>query len=116
MTTAILAANDVKISGFKYEGQTIPNDVNIAGLLTGGGVNLLNLLFFGVGLVFFFNLLFAAWEYVTSTGNQNQIQAATKRLTNALLGIAIVVSSYIIIRIIGNMIGFGSGTGVDDII
>lgn len=85
--------------------KNIPFNTDIAGLFTGGKLNLLELLFFFVGIIFFFSLIFASYSYITASGSPQNIQAATKRITNSLLGLGVVVTSYLAIRIIGTMIG-----------
>jgi len=84
----------------------IPFGATIADILSGDNFNLLDIIFFLVGVIFFFNIIHAAWGYVTASGNPQTIEANTKRLTNAILGIVIVLASYLLIRIIGRVIGF----------
>lgn len=91
----------VNISDLKYPGQTIQNNWDLGKLLTGGGTgfNVITFVFFLAGLVFFFNLLYAAWDYLLSTGDAKKIANATQRLLNAFTGIVIVLASFVIIRI-----------------
>ena len=91
----------VDISKLTYPGQRIQNSWNIAELLTGGGTgfNLITFVFFIAGLVFFFNLLYAAWDYLLSTGDPKKIAGATQRLLNAFVGIVVVLGSFVIVRI-----------------
>ncbi len=90
-------ATDVNISNLTYPGQKIQNSWNIGQLLT--MTNLLTFVFFLAGLVFLYSLLYAAWDYTTSTGDAKKIAGATTRLLNAFLGIAVVLASFIIVRI-----------------
>lgn len=84
----------------------IPFNITITGLFTGGGFNLINFVFFIAGLFFFANLIFAAWDYLTSTGDTKKVASATQRLLNAFFGIAIVLASFIIVRIVVSVLGF----------
>ncbi len=93
----------VDISGLKYPGQTIQNNWTISELLT--GTNLITFVFFLAGLVFFFNLLSAAWEYLLSTGDPKKITGATQRLLNAFTGIVVVLGSFVIVRIVLSVLG-----------
>src|SRR3989338_818417 len=68
----------VDISSLTYPGQTIQNNWTISELLT--GTNLITFVFFIAGLIFFFNLLSAAWEYLLSTGDAKKIAGATQLL------------------------------------
>jgi hypothetical protein len=80
-------------------------DTDLAGLFTGGKLNLLELVFFFIGLLFFSSFIIASYSYITAGGNAQSIQAATKRITNSLLGLGMVIVSYVIVKIIGTMIG-----------
>lgn len=84
-------------------------DTNIVGLITnisGRSFNLINFVFFLAGLFFLANLILAAWDYLTSTGDTKKVAAATQRLLNAFFGIAIVLASFIIVRIVVSVLGF----------
>lgn len=96
---------DTTISNLTYPGQKITTNFNLSDLLTKGGFNLVTFVFFLAGLVFFFNLLLAAWEYVMSTGDAKKIQSATSRLLNAFVGVVIVLASFIIVRIVLAVLG-----------
>jgi len=93
----------VDISSLTYPGQTIQNNWTLGELLT--GTNLITFVFFIAGLVFFFNLLTAAWEYLLSTGDAKKIASATQRLLNAFSGIVVVLGSFVIVRIVLSVLG-----------
>lgn len=95
-----LAADDVTISNLTYPGQKIQNNFNISDFLTKGGFNIVTFVFFLAGLIFFFNLLFAGWDYLLSTGDPKKISSATTRLLNAFVGIVVVLGSFVIVRIV----------------
>jgi hypothetical protein len=82
-------------------------DVSLGGILTGGGFNLFDFLFFLAGAFFLGSLLMASIEYVTSEGDPGKINSATKRITNALVGLVIVFASFVIIRIAASIFGYG---------
>lgn len=52
----------------------------------------------GAGLFFFVRLISAGYGYLTNAGDQNKIQSATKELTNALIGLLIIIASFFIIQ------------------
>lgn len=85
----------------------IPVEGNITDLLTKGGFNLITFLFFIVGLVFFVNLILAAWEYLLSSGDPKRAASANQRILNAIMGIVLVFASFIIIRVVASIIGLG---------
>ncbi|MBI1871816.1 hypothetical protein HYS10_00145 [Candidatus Collierbacteria bacterium] len=85
----------------------IPIEGNIADLLTKGGFNLINFIFFIIGLVFFVNLILAAWEYLLSSGDPKRAASANQRILNAIIGILLVFASFIIIRVVTAILGLG---------
>jgi len=100
---APVAHAQVNISTLTYPGQTIQNNWDLGQLLT--GTNLITFIFFIAGLVFFFNLLSAAWEYLLSTGDPKKIAGATQRLLNSFTGIVVVLGSFVIVRIVLSILG-----------
>lgn len=89
----------------------LPLGTTIGGLLSGGngGVNLFTLAFFVIGMAFFFSLLTAGFQFISSAGNPQNIQSASTRIMNSLLGLVITLASYMIVRVIAAMIGLPSG-------
>ena len=53
------------------------------------------------GLIFFIKLLSAGFSYLTSAGDSGKIQAATKEITNALIGLILVISVFFIKQVLG---------------
>lgn len=83
----------------------ISYDTDIAGLLTGGGFNLLNLIFVIIGIVFFANLIMAGWDYMLSSGDPKKVSAATTRLVNGFYGLILAFMSFLIIRLVTTTLG-----------
>lgn len=52
----------------------------------------------GAGFFFFVRLISAGYGYLTNAGDQNKIQNASKELTNALIGLLLVISAFFIIQ------------------
>ena len=78
----------------------------IGDLLT--NLKIIPLVFFIAGLIFFFNLLYAAWDYLLSMGDAKKIAGGTQRLLNAFVGIVIVLASFVIVRIFLAILGLES--------
>lgn len=57
------------------------------------------------GLFFFVKLVFSGFSYLTSAGDSAKIQAATKNLTNAGIGLVVVISAYFLAQIIQTVFG-----------
>ena len=58
--------------------------------------NLVGLFIAIAGLVFFFMLLYGGVRYMTAGGDPKNSEAARKTITNALIGLLIVVAAYFI--------------------
>jgi hypothetical protein len=74
--------------------------------------NLLNtilriVLIIGVLLVFFF-LIQGGLEWITSGGDKGAVEKARNKITNAVIGLVILVASYAILTLVLNFLGIGS--------
>lgn len=99
--------DDANISGLlnAVPGSKFTTTTNLAQLITGGGFNLLDLVFAIVGLAFFFNLVLAGWDYMMSTGDPKKVTAASSRFTNGLIGLVMAITAFLVVRTIGQVIG-----------
>ncbi|OGD78449.1 hypothetical protein A2368_01600 [Candidatus Collierbacteria bacterium RIFOXYB1_FULL_49_13] len=97
--------NDVDLSKFTNPAPKI-TDWTVAGILTGGGFSVVNLVFSITGLIFFFSLISAAFSYVTNQGNPQKIADSTGRIYNSALGLGVVFASFLIVRLFATMFGF----------
>ena len=57
------------------------------------------------GLALLFYLIFGAFRYLTSAGDDKQVQAARKIMTNAVIGLIIIAGSFFIVEIAGVVLG-----------
>jgi len=75
---------------------------------TGSGIDILQLFLSNfitlalgaAGIISFFMLLWGGIEYITAGGDKERTQSAAKRLTAALIGLAIVFSVFAIIFVV----------------
>lgn len=58
------------------------------------------------GIVAFFVILFAGFSYISGAGDKTKMAQSTNMLTYGILGLVIVVSAFLITKIIGTVIGF----------
>lgn len=80
---------------------------------TGSGIDILQLFLTNfitlalgtAGIVSFFMLLWGGIEYITAGGDKERTQNAAKRLTAALIGLAIVFSIFAIIYVVETLFG-----------
>lgn len=61
---------------------------------------------FGLGaLVLIVMLLIGAYEYITAGGDKDALQRSTKRMTQAVIGLIILFSIYLIANVLGMLFG-----------
>ncbi len=68
--------------------------------------NIIGLMTIVAGIWFIFQFLTGAIGWLTSGGDKAGVQAAQGRITNAFIGLIVVVAAYAIIYIIGELLGF----------
>lgn len=73
--------------------------------LFSGGFNLIDLIFFIIGLLFFANLVMVGWDFMMSTGEPKKVAAAGTRLINGFIGLIMVVTAYLVVKLITNVLG-----------
>ncbi|MBU2566686.1 Ig-like domain-containing protein [Patescibacteria group bacterium] len=97
---------------------------NVNAVATAAGVNpnvdiftiigrIINIALGFVGVLLLVMLVYAGFQYMTAGGNPEQVQKATTRIRNAIIGLVIVVSAFaltnfIIDQLIGAQGGFGN--------
>lgn len=57
------------------------------------------------GLMFLIYFIFAALSWITAGGDKSKVEHARQQMTNAALGLIIVIASYAIAGIIGKVLG-----------
>lgn len=75
--------------------------------IKGGGFSLMDLIFFAVAFAFFISLSIAGLNYVLAYGDPKKVSTSSQRITNSLLGLLIVFTSFILVRIVAAIFGFG---------
>lgn len=61
----------------------------------------------GVAVLF---LVIGGFRYVISAGNEDAAEAGKNTVFNALIGIVIIVLSYVIVNVVANLVSRGGGT------
>lgn len=54
------------------------------------------------GLVAVIFLIVGGFRYITAGGNEETAEAAKKTITNAIIGIVVIILSFVIVRVISN--------------
>ncbi|MBI3385035.1 hypothetical protein HY030_02480 [Candidatus Gottesmanbacteria bacterium] len=73
--------------------------------------NTLKLLFVVGGIIMVFNLVFAAFQFLNSGGDPKNIETAWNKIWHSLIGLLIIVASFLIASIAG-IIFFGDPTAI----
>jgi hypothetical protein len=82
----------------------IQSGIDASGKFTGILVflnSLLKLLFIAAGLWGFLNLIFAGYQFMTAGGDPKAVGKAWERIWQSLLGLLIIVASFLIAAIMG---------------
>ncbi|MFW6110139.1 MAG: pilin [Patescibacteria group bacterium] len=58
------------------------------------------------GVLLFFYLTFGGFKYLTAGGDEKAVDKAQKIMTNAIVGLIIIVCAYFVTQIIGSVLGF----------
>ena len=58
------------------------------------------------GIWFMFQFIAGGLSWLTAGGDKAGVQTAQKRITNAVIGLTVVVAAYALIWIIGELLGF----------
>lgn len=57
------------------------------------------------GIVLFIMLVVGGFKYLTSGGDPKGVESAQKTLTSAILGLVLLLSAFLILKLIGNFTG-----------
>jgi hypothetical protein len=68
--------------------------------------NAITLAFTIAGVAVLAFLIFGAFQWITSGGAKEKVDAARKTITNALIGLALLGLAFLIVRIVGQIVGF----------
>ena len=67
--------------------------------------NVIGAMTIGAGIWFLFQTIIAGYNYMNAAGDKTRIENAGRKLTNSLIGIAIVVAAYGLLGILGTFLG-----------
>ena len=66
-------------------------------------LSIVNILLALAGLIAVLILIIGGFRYVTSFGNEEAVDKAKKMILNAIIGIVVIILSFVIVRIISNV-------------
>ncbi|MDP3993794.1 MAG: hypothetical protein Q8P75_02320 [bacterium] len=65
-------------------------------------VEVINIALFVVGLLAVVFLIIGGFRYITAAGNEEQVEGAKQTIFHAIIGLIIVILSFVIVRVISN--------------
>lgn len=71
--------------------------------------NVINAALVLAGVVAVFLIIYSGFQYVTSNGDKEKVDAARKRLTYAIIGLVFIIFSYGIVLFISQLTGVSKG-------
>lgn len=86
--------------GIKAPPQGVNPSTPVGTLLT----NVLTIIFVVAGLAVLFMLLWGGFQWITSGGEKEKVDAARKRITNALIGLAILALAFLVVNVVGQIL------------
>ncbi len=84
-------------------------DVPELGCLGAIVIRVLDMVFFFLGAVVVIYLIFGALKFVTSGGDPKAVTSAKNTMTYAILGLIIILLSFLVLNFIGNFLGLEPG-------
>jgi len=78
----------------------LPSDTNVSGLL----FRVIQIMLAIAGLVAVIFLIIGGFRYITAGGNEEASEAAKKTITNAIIGVVIIILSFVIVRVVANAV------------
>jgi len=79
-------------------GTGLPNDTSISGFI----MKIINIALAVAGLIAVLFLIIGGFRYITSAGNEETAEQAKKIITNAIIGVVVIILSFVIVRVISN--------------
>ena len=69
---------------------------------------ILPFVFTGAGIALFIYLLFGGFQFLTSGGDPKAVEGAKSKITNALIGFAIIFIAFLLIKVLEGVLGIPS--------
>ena len=94
--------NKVNEGGLKEVGQAYGNEEprNVRVVV----IDIINIVLGFLGIIFLILIIYAGFKWMTAGGNEENVTAAKKLLTNSVIGLIIVLSAYILANFVINNI------------
>jgi hypothetical protein len=84
-------------------GTGLSNSFLGASTLSGLIISIIKIILSLAGLIAVLVLIIGGFRYVTSFGNEDQVGQAKKMIINAIIGIVIIILSFVIVTVVSNV-------------
>ena len=104
--TFVFALSPLAFAQFQIpsgSGSGLPNDTSISTFI----IRIINIALTVAGLIAVLFLIVGGFRYITSAGNEETAEQAKKIITNSIIGIVVIILSFVIVRVIGNALVVG---------
>lgn len=102
-------SEDGRTGGYELQGFDkifgIPEEGTLTEMLVPFFLRIISFLFALVGLLAILGIVYSSYILATSGGNEQNIQTGKKGITNAIIGLIIALSGYVIIYTIQDLLG-----------
>lgn len=79
-------------------GTGLPNDSSVSQFI----LKIINIALAVAGLIAVLFLIIGGFRYITSAGNEETAEQAKKIIINAIIGVVVIILSFVIVRVISN--------------
>jgi len=82
----------------------LPCDTSVSAFI----IRIINIALTVAGLIAVLFLIIGGFRYITSAGNEETAEQAKKIIINAIIGIVVIILSFVIVRVISSAIATGT--------
>lgn len=100
-----LFAQTVNFSGTEIQGPLDPKIQKLGDLIS----RLLSFIIPLSGVVLLFVLIWGGYDYMMSQGNPEKVKTAQAKITTGIIGFILLISSYLVVRVIAGIFGLSTG-------
>lgn len=100
-----LLAQTVNFGGTNIQGPLDPKIQNLGDLIS----RILSFIIPLAGIVLLFVLIWGGFDYMMSQGNPEKLKGAQAKITTGLIGFFLLISSYLVVRLIAGIFGLSTG-------
>jgi quinol-cytochrome oxidoreductase complex cytochrome b subunit len=101
VVTSVLALAPVAFAQFQNPncgGTNLPCDTSVSTFI----LKIINIALAVAGLIAVLFLIIGGFRYITSAGNEESAEQAKKIIVNAIIGVVVIILSFVIVRVISS--------------